>query len=143
MKFFTAIAALALIVTTTPANAIDWYRWRGPDLNGISKETGWLAKWPAEGPKKLWEASVGIGYSSFAVAKGKLYTMGNVQENDIVFCLDAETGDVHWVYESKGRTIASTLVADGKVYLANEKHLDVLAAGKKMRLLDESGTKRS
>jgi outer membrane protein assembly factor BamB len=42
---------------------------------------------------------VGIGYSSFAVSKGRLYTMGNVAENDIVFCFDAETGKLKWKHE--------------------------------------------
>ena len=37
------------------ASGVDWSRWRGPDLNGISKETGWQAQWPAEGPKAALE----------------------------------------------------------------------------------------
>jgi outer membrane protein assembly factor BamB len=52
-------------------------------------------------------------------------------------CLDADTSKVHWVYESKSRTIASTLVADGKVYLPTEKYLNILAAGKKRKLLSQ------
>jgi len=56
-------------------------------------------QWPAEGPKKLWEGNVGIGYSSFSVAKGRLYTMGNVQEKDYVYSLDAETGKLRWRHE--------------------------------------------
>ena len=50
-------------------------------------------------------------------------------------CLDVETGLAVWVYETKSRTIGSTMVADGKVYLATEKHLNVLAAGREMQLL--------
>ena len=46
------------------ASDYDWVRWRGPHLNGISDEKGWNAHWPANGPKPLWKASVGIGFSS-------------------------------------------------------------------------------
>jgi outer membrane protein assembly factor BamB len=91
---------LASFLSCAPdARADDWPQWRGPDRNGISKETGWLEAWPAEGPKKLWEANVGIGFSSFSVFKGRLYTMGNVAEQDNVLCFDAETGQLKWKHE--------------------------------------------
>jgi outer membrane protein assembly factor BamB len=97
MKFFTAAPALALIAAaTTAASADDWYRWRGPDLNGISKETGWQATWPERGPKQLWKASVGTGFSSFSVSRGRVYTMGNASNTDTVYCLDAATGTTVW-----------------------------------------------
>ena len=50
-------------------------------------------------------------------------------------CLDAETGMVHWVYQSNSRAVGSTMVADGKVYMPTEKCLNILAAEKKLRLL--------
>ena len=91
---------LILLLAFTPfAYANDWPHWRGPNRDGISKESGWLANWPAAGPKKLWEGSVGVGYSSFSVSNGRLYTMGNVAENDVVSCFDAETGKLQWKHE--------------------------------------------
>ena len=78
------------------SQAADWPRWRGPDANGISKETGWQTQWPATGPKKLWEAKVGTGFSSFAVANGRLYTLGNTADTDTVYCFKADTGEVLW-----------------------------------------------
>ena len=50
-------------------------------------------------------------------------------------CLDAETGHCHWVHETNEPVWASTLVADGKVYLPTRKHFWVLAAGKEKRVL--------
>lgn len=95
IPFAIALAGLASLFQFT-AGAIDWYRWRGPDLDGISKETGWQTKWPAEGPKTLWKAAVGIGFSSFSVAHGRVYTMGNADSTDTVFCFDAATGQQIW-----------------------------------------------
>ena len=53
----------------------DWPQWRGPNRDGISKETGILKSWPEDGPKILWSAPSGDGYSGISVANGKLYTM--------------------------------------------------------------------
>lgn len=94
-----ALGLSALISFSTTVRADDWPQWRGPNRDGISQEKGWLKAWPAEGPARLWTNNVGVGYSSFAVSKGRLYTMGNIQEKDYVFCLDAETGKVKWQHE--------------------------------------------
>ena len=76
--------------------ADDWPQWRGPGRNGISSESGWLDSWPGEGPKIAWKAEVGTGFASFAVAKGRVFTLGNADDNDRVFCLDAGTGRALW-----------------------------------------------
>ncbi len=76
--------------------ADDWPQWRGPHRDGISQEKSWEAKWPADGPKQLWKANVGVGYSSMSVADGRLFTMGNVDEVDNVYCLNAVTGEEIW-----------------------------------------------
>jgi outer membrane protein assembly factor BamB len=89
--------AFALLAATAAAD--DWPHWRGPARNGISAETGWLDRWPAGGPKVAWKAEVGTGFSSFAVAGGRVYTMGHDDGKDRVFCLDAETGRVLWTHE--------------------------------------------
>src|SRR5688500_20366783 len=62
------------LIAQTPG---DWPQWRGPNRDGISKETGLLKQWPAEGPPLAWKTSgAGRGYSSFSIANGRLYTMG-------------------------------------------------------------------
>src|SRR5437867_8889533 len=80
------------------ATAADWEHWRGPAWNGISKESGWLTAWPAEGPKKSWQVSVGTGFSSVAVSRGRVYTMGNINDVETVYCLNADNGSVRWKY---------------------------------------------
>jgi outer membrane protein assembly factor BamB len=91
------IAAL-LLVTALPAAGDDWAQWRGAARTGISAETGWMETWPADGPRILWKAQVGIGFSSFAVAKGRVYTIGHANDADTVFCLDADKGQVLWYH---------------------------------------------
>src|SRR5881392_1459521 len=93
---FRISSVLIWFVVACGGMANDWPRWRGPDLNGISKETGWSASWPQEGPKQLWKATVGTGFSSIAVSNGRAYTLGNVNDTETIYCLDANTGKVLW-----------------------------------------------
>jgi outer membrane protein assembly factor BamB len=82
--------------TATAATGLDWPCFHGPERNNISRETGWLGAWPAEGPKRLWKASVGAGFASVSVAEGRLYTMGVVAGQETVSCLEAATGALLW-----------------------------------------------
>lgn len=77
-------------------NAADWPNYRGPNYDGISTESGWSTTWPKSGPKVLWERSIGVGFASMAISNGKVYAMGNIDDNDILYCLDEATGDVIW-----------------------------------------------
>ena len=92
MKLLWIAAATCLTVNLTAA---DWPQWRGPDRNGISSEKV-SAVWPAEGPKVLWQASVGTGFSSLSVSQGRVYTMGNTNNQDTIWCFDANTGKPLW-----------------------------------------------
>ena len=83
------ILAAAFLASHLPA--ADWPQWRGPNRNGISSEKV-SAAWPAGGPKVLWRASVGTGFSSISVSQGRVYTMGNTNNQDTVWCFDAKTG---------------------------------------------------
>ena len=78
------------------AEAADWPNFRGPNHNGISDETGWSATWPKDGPKLLWKKSIGTGFCSIAVSNGRAYTMGNIKDNDILYCFEADTGKQIW-----------------------------------------------
>jgi outer membrane protein assembly factor BamB len=85
-----------MMFSTLHACAEDWPQWRGPARNGISAETSWRDTWPASGPLILWKANVGLGFSSFVVAKGRVFTMGHNNEQDTVWCFDEVSGKVVW-----------------------------------------------
>jgi hypothetical protein len=93
-----ALCALAqqAMAQLAPA-AANWPQWRGPNRDGISKETGLLKQWPEGGPPLAWKANgAGGGYSSFAVANGKLYTMGLRGDREFVVAFDVATGKEAW-----------------------------------------------
>jgi outer membrane protein assembly factor BamB len=98
------IALLALAVAVLSLQAIvsnraldDWPQWRGPNRDGVSAERGLLKDWPAGGPKLAWKATgAGEGYSSFATASGRVYTLGARGGTEYVIAYDAETGKRLW-----------------------------------------------
>ena len=99
----------------------DWPQWRGPQRTGISAETDWKGA----APKVKWEANVGLGYSSFVVADGKVYTTGHAGEKDTVFCFDAATGKEVWKHTYpaelgdkffQGGTTGTPTLSAGKLY---------------------------
>ncbi len=78
------------------ALAADWPHWLGPASNGSSAETGLLTAWPETGPKVLWKAPGGDGYSSLAIADGKAYTLVQRGTEELVVALDAVKGTELW-----------------------------------------------
>jgi outer membrane protein assembly factor BamB len=93
--------AVAVLVSLSfvAVQAADWPRFRGPANNGISEEKNWLGEWPGGQPKQVWKKNVGVGFSSMAVAGGRIFTMGHdgrKKGEDRIVCLDAETGNELW-----------------------------------------------
>jgi len=76
---------------------------------------------------------IGSSTSTVAIADGLVYAAGF---DGRLHCLDAETGEVYWVQEVGGPLASSPLVADGKVYLGNDRQqFWILAAGKQPKVL--------
>ncbi len=73
----------------------------------------------------LWKAEVGTGFASISVSGGRAYTMGNIKNNDVLYCLDTETGDQIWkksypcrlfAESHEGGPCATPTVEGGAVY---------------------------
>lgn len=93
------VVVAAVCMAGVPAGrADDWPQFRGPARNGVSAERGVLSQFPAAGPKRVWGVNIGKGFSNVAVKGGRVYAIGNDNEQDIVHCLNAATGRRIWQY---------------------------------------------
>jgi len=110
-RILLPVLALALAPLLAPADAPanDWYRWRGPEQNGVSREKNLPETWdPDTGENVAWKADIG-GMSSPVVMKGKVYTLNRINETksegtvtagpqtqEALICTDAKTGKLLW-----------------------------------------------
>ena len=99
-----AVCALTLSLHAQgPAriSAGDWPEMRGPNRDGVSRETGLIEKWALNGENFLWRAPYG-GRSAPIVMGNRLYVQNpsgrgvNLQER--VMALDTDSGTVVWEY---------------------------------------------
>src|SRR6266511_603566 len=99
-------ASVALTSAQSPATggvAIgDWPEARGPNRDGVSKETGLVDTWALNGRNFLWRVPYG-GRSAPIVMGNRVYVQNpsgrgpGLQER--VMALDADTGKVVWEYK--------------------------------------------
>lgn len=95
------LATARLSDAASPVN--DWPQWRGPNRDGVSTEKGLLEKWPDKGPKELWRQPVGKGYSSMAVARGRVFTIFQVGADEAICCWNAGDGKEIWRFRYPAR----------------------------------------
>ncbi|HWI58669.1 MAG TPA: PQQ-binding-like beta-propeller repeat protein [Bacillota bacterium] len=148
MKKALAITAAGILTLTISAFGDDWPQWRGPQRDGISKETGLLKEWPKEGPKLLWQVKeTGSGYSTPSVVGDRLYLLGNEGvENEFAEALALQDGKRVWQtrlgkvgnpnQQPKFPAARSTPTVDGKLLYALGSDGDLacleLASGKEV-----------
>jgi outer membrane protein assembly factor BamB len=96
---FALVGAFAVAGSVT-IGAADWPQWQGPDRTGISKETGLLQQWPANGPAVVWTAgNLGNGYGSMAVAGDRIFLQGMQKDRatfSTVMALNRADGKQVW-----------------------------------------------
>jgi outer membrane protein assembly factor BamB len=114
------LAAAELHSADVNSKTAEWPQFRGPKRDDISADTGLLKKWPEAGPPVVWQAKgVGSGFSSVAVAGGKVYTMGNKGASCFLFALDGKNGKILWSTKvgRPGGNLGCTPTVDGdRVY---------------------------
>ncbi len=103
------LCSLLLVTSSLPsfaadavtADPLDWPFWRGPEMNGISREKNLPDRWDPEGENLVWKNEALGTRSTPIVMRGKLYTLcrhkpATLQEAEKVVCADAETGEILW-----------------------------------------------
>ena len=98
------VAALALPVLAQGPRRVavgDWPDMRGPNRDGVSRETGLIDRWTLNGENFLWRAPYG-GRSAPIVMGNRVYVQNPAGRGaalqERVMALDADTGKVIWEY---------------------------------------------
>ncbi len=133
-----ALAWILLLQTPLPAD--DWPQWRGPQRDGVWRESGIIEKFDGPEIKPRWRTEIAGGYSGPTVAGGRVYVTDRVtepEEMERVHCFDWTDGRKIWTHQYECRyTIsfragprASVTVDDGRAYaLGSMGHFHCLDA---------------
>ncbi len=86
----------SLLTSTTLLQAENWPQWRGPRLDGTSKDVGFPVS--TEG-KVTWQVALpGSGHASPIVWEDRLFTVAALAETEerVLLCLDRASGKLLW-----------------------------------------------
>jgi len=73
-----------------------WPEFHGPLRDNMSRETGLLKEWPADGPKLVWRfAGCGKGYAAVSIAQQLAFTSGDFGEEEFVLAVSLD-GKPKW-----------------------------------------------
>jgi len=88
----------ALLFFASPLPAADWPWFLGPNYDGISKETGLLKTWPAEGPPIIWRRKLGSSYAPPSAAGDDLLLFHRIGNEEIVECISPNDQKLKWKF---------------------------------------------
>jgi outer membrane protein assembly factor BamB len=127
----TFLAILFTVAVSGSATAGDWPQILGPNRNGVAVDEKLADKWPADGPKTVWQRTVGTGFSGIVVVDGVAVLFHRVGNNETAEAMNAATGKPLWTakfatdyipsYTADDGPRATPLIHKGRVYLYGVK----------------------
>jgi outer membrane protein assembly factor BamB len=122
----TLAAVLAVEHRTLNGAAPDWPQYLGPERNGVYNGPPLAEVWPAAGPRKVWQKSVGEGFAGPVVVGDRVILFHRRGYEEVVEALDAGSGKDIWrfAYKTNYRDDfgfdegprAVPVVANGRIY---------------------------
>ena len=124
-----SIPAVEKVLVKYKESGYGWESWRGADNSNTAGIKGMKTDW-SKGLEKVWEVNYlcqtpkAVTYSCPVISGNRLVVPGRDEENDIIFCLDPETGKLLWMKKypmpaginyGKGQR-ATPLIHNGLVY---------------------------
>src|SRR5208283_4790020 len=95
-KLLIAITVASFAILVQPSRGDDWPQWRGPQQDGISRETGLLAQWPEKGPVELWHVPLGNGFSAVSVVGDRAFALYGSAEGEFAAAFNVADGKTVW-----------------------------------------------
>jgi hypothetical protein len=97
---------LMLWLAVAACGSESWPTFRGAERTAVAPDTGLLTEWPEGGPPLVWKAvGAGRGYSSLAIAGGRIYTLGDgpstaADDDEYLVCFSQSDGRPLWTTKS-------------------------------------------
>ena len=164
MKQFHPLIFLSLLIlqlsliSLNISQAEDWPQWLGNQRDGIWRETGLIQSFPADGLTPVWRTKIGGGYSSPAVANGRVFVMDRIKHDpelkkgqflhpdqppqnanfvrrllpgaERILCLEEDTGRILWSqeYDCPYRSVAIYAIGPRTTPTVDGNHVYTLGA---------------
>lgn len=142
----SSVVTCAVVVVLAGAigvSAADWPKWRGPNADGISPETGINKDWTAKPPKEVWRVPLtDDGFAGPSVADGKVLIIDHTGAEDVVRAIGLKDGQEAWRFAyadspkgDNGCARSTPVVDDDRVYTVSRVgvvHCLTLKDGKKV-----------
>ena len=93
----------AATVAPTIASGAAWTDYRGPNRDGVYTASAIRTDWPSGGLPEIWRQTVGGGYASVVVADGKVFTIEQRREEEVVAAYDFNSGKELWTNSWKAQ----------------------------------------
>ena len=107
----------------------DWTNWRGASFEGKNASTGIQTDW-SKGLQAMWQVNylcqnkATASWAAPVVQGNRLIVPGRDEKNDLVFCINADTGELIWMgsYEAEAATShgpgsrATPFINENRVY---------------------------
>jgi outer membrane protein assembly factor BamB len=95
-RLYPVLMTVLILLGRTTAAGEDWPNFRGPRHDGIARESVTALTKTNPTWKECWRREIGAGFSSFAVANGRVFTAGTEEKHQTLYALDEKTGVVRW-----------------------------------------------
>lgn len=87
----------------TQSESADFPQFLGPDRRNEVKKVTFDRNWADNPPKLLWRQPIGLGWSSFAVLKGRAVTQEQRGGDELTTTYDLQTGTLLWSHTNQTR----------------------------------------
>ena len=133
-----SVSCLTVFLIICVADAGDWPQILGPNRTGEAIDETLAAKWPASGPRRLWQRSVGSGFAGVAVSGRTTVLFHRVGDNETVEAMDSSSGDLLWQKRFHTKYQPGFTSDDGPrcVPLIHERRVYVFGSAGGLRALD-------
>ncbi len=100
-SFIGLLSVGCAMAPQTLAQTEDWPQFLGPHRDGSCEGQKLAARWPNEGPRRLWRRPAGQGFSGPIAASNKVFLFHRLGDKETVECLQMATGERVWQFDYK------------------------------------------